>query len=184
MINSHFLKSNNIIFNNNKTLEDVEFTLKLIKYAKNFFLINDKIYNYRISVKDSVSSKIPEKHNYNVDFIKYANHCLLEYNKQTQINVFNNLYKLFLQNLTSSYFYKKINYQELKNIVLTNIDYDIMNEKQSKYFFDLYESINMDSEEIFRKKYYIKFLLKKYFFCGFLLYRSLKTFLFKICYNR
>lgn len=175
LINANFLKVNNIVFNDNKAIEDVQFFLNIITRARKILFINDVIFTYRHYIENSISANAYKFIEYYINNVKYADMISKNLPYSTRKHLMWKLYKMLINTSLKSFFYKIIDYKELQTTIQSNVEFNILKEIPQRHYITTYNDIINGSLIKLKTIYYIKFIIKENFPCAFSTYINLKN---------
>lgn len=120
-----FLIKNNILYNDNICLEDVEHAMKTALRASNIVFIEENLLNYRANRRNSLLTKRTQSARCLINYVKWANNEAKKLPSNTKIALLNYIYEMLVTNCVDAYYDGIISYSELKEIFKLYIDSDI-----------------------------------------------------------
>ena len=169
-----FLKSENIIFNDYRCFEDIEYIYKVLITAKKIVFVNKNLINYRINNPNSLLGKSFSFYNCAID----SYNTIYEYSKMLNSDI----REILLAKLLNSLLYKLVgsftvgvlDYSSLKSIV-SNLDLSIFKlEKKSYKWYIYYNEVMNYPAFIIKLMYKFRQYLRNNFYCLYNLFAGIK----------
>lgn len=161
-----FLTEHNILFNDYKCMEDVEFSLKTFINAKHILYTDGILYNYRASRNNSLTSKHCLHINYLIKSINNFREMSEEIDDNSKIAILSYLYYTLVELCKKGYDNKQISFNQMKEIFTNNINFKILEQckaHNNKYIYMFGINVLSKNKKLFFIIYNTKEFIKKNF---------------------
>lgn len=161
-----FLTEHNILFNDYKCMEDVEFSLKTFVNAKHILYTDGILYNYRASRNNSLTSKHCLHINYLIKSINNFREMSEEIDDNSKLAILSYLYYTLVELCKKGYDNKQISFNQMKEIFTNNINFKILAQckaHNNKYIYMFGINVLSQNKKLFFIIYNTKEFIKKNF---------------------
>ncbi len=161
-----FLIENNILFNDYKCMEDVEFSLKTFINAKHILYTDEILYNYRANRNNSLTTKHCLHINYLIESINNFTKMSEEINNDSKFIILSYLHYTLINLCKKGYDDKQIPFNKMKEIFTNNINFKLLAQSttyNNKYIYMFGINVLSKNKNHFFLIYNTKEFIKKNF---------------------
>ena len=164
IINTDFIRKNNLYYNNYRCLEDIEYSLYLAVKAETIYYSPETLLVYRKNRKNSLMEKRLDFLENIIKDTETAISLSKNLSESGQNYLLNFIYFHLISNTLDCYYFSKINFQHLKEIFIKYIDINELSKyEQHKYFVGIYYKILQYNEIHFKISYCLRTYFKRNF---------------------
>ena len=121
-----FLVNNNLLFNDHRCMEDVEYSMRAAIKARNIIFIDDILLNYRAGRKFSLISKRLYYVDLVAEDVHFANEMTKKLPKDLRNAILNVSYLMLYQNALDSFYHNILPFEDMKRMFEENINLDLL----------------------------------------------------------